>query len=448
MCCPRPISAAWNPCFWLIMLGLGASLLPGEVIAQDTSAPLDRLPLENELQEPSDARLYTSPQSILSDFFGRRRAGMVVNGLEDIVGITATGISPLFVLSVTSPSVYFLTEPDRREALIFLYQPWFFIPIILMTLVVALKDTVLTFASYLKMPLDLLGILFHLIGFLVGFRLIYHLLDIHVTGSGGPLSGIFAVVILILMFGFYTSIWVLSNVFEVLILINPFPLVDTVLRVGRIVILVVMYIACWIHPVLGGLIALPILVLSLLTFERSLRTTMLGFRLAWDVALFRKEAIKPQQTQFTVFSSFSGSLPWMTLGSLIKADKAWEFRYRRFSIGPARCIEIPGGPYSIARGSLFPGLMMHTTTGMQLIVRFPASYRGEEEELAQCFGTDEVHDFRWGTMAKSAWSTLKQFVWGRRSKPNPAHPCEETAVTNHNEILPGQEASLPHSESG
>ncbi|PQO38154.1 hypothetical protein C5Y97_08760 [Blastopirellula marina] len=433
---------------WLMILGLGACLSPSGAIAQDASPPVERVPLDDESLDSSETKLYTSPQSILSDFFGRRRAGMLVNGMEDIVGITATGISPLFVLSVTSPSVYFLTEPDRRDALIFLYQPWFFIPIILMTLMVALKDTVLTFASYLKIPLDILGILFHLIGFLVGFRLIYHLLDIHVSGSGGPLSGALAIAILVMMFAFYISIWVLSNVFEVLILINPFPFVDTVLRVGRIAILVVMYIACWIHPVLGGLIALPILLLSLLTFERSLRTTLLGFRLAWDVALFRKDPIAPEQTTFTVFSSFTGSLPWMTLGRLVKAEGTWEFQYRRFLIGPRRCIEIADGPYSIARGSLFPGLMKQTDAGPQLIVRFPASYRGEEEDLAHCFSSEEVHDFRWSTMAKSTGSFLWQLTFGRFWKRVPSHECQPEERPFQDGILPDQDTPLPTTDQG
>lgn len=448
MCCPRPTVATWKPCFWLMILGILASVPPVTLNAQDAAVPEASLPLGDSLQDQEDAKLYTSPQSILSDFFGRRRAGMVVHGLEDMVGITATGISPLFVLSVTSPTVYFLTEPDRRDALIFLYQPWFFIPIILMTLMVALKDTVLTFASYLKMPLDILGILFHLIGFVVGFRLVYHLLDIHVAGSGGPLAGFLAMAMLILMFAFYTSIWVLSNVFEVLILINPFPLVDTILRIGRVVVLVMMYAACWIHPALGGLIALPILILSLFTFERSLRTTLLGFRLAWDVAMFRRDAIEPNQTQVTVFSSFSGVLPWMTMGKLVKTVEGWEFRYRRFSIGPTRCIAIAEGPYSIARGSLFPGLMRQTDSGMQLIVRFPASYRGEEEDLANCFDSGEVHDFRWGTMAMSAWTTVRQFIFGRRknaSSPSNApaseHECQD-------EVTPDEEAALPQTNQG
>ncbi|RCS54543.1 hypothetical protein DTL42_05240 [Bremerella cremea] len=436
MCCPRLISVFWKPGFWLIVLGLGLLWPLDSAFAQATTT--NAVPPAAQSEETSDAKLYTSPQSILSDFFGRRRAGMVVNGLGDIVGITATGMSPLLVLSVTSPTVYFLTEPDRREALIFLYQPWFFIPIILMTLLVALKDTVLTFASYLKMPLDLLGILFHLIGFLVGFRLIYQLLDIHVSSSSGPLSGTLAIALLTLMFAFYTSIWVLSNVFEVLILINPFPLVDTVLRVGRVFVLVVMYAACWVHPVLGFVIALPILLVSLLTFERSLRTTLLGFRLAYDIALFRREPIEPRQTEFTVFSSFTGYLPWMTLGKLVQTTAGWEFRYRRFLIGPTRCCEIPDGPYSIARGSLFPGLMQQAGSGMQLIVRFPASYRGEEEDLAQCFGTCEVHDFRWSTFAYSFWSTLWRFTFGRFSKTPPAAENSFSASSRQDDCLADQ----------
>lgn len=410
----------WIACLLLLVAGWGLSDQLPSAAAQDALAPGDEgysAPIES-LDEDSRDKVYTSPQSILADFFGRRRAGMLVNGLEDLVGITATGLSPLMVLSIASPVVYFLTEPDRRGELIFLYQPWFFIPIILVTLLMAFKDTVLTFASYLKMPLDILGILFHLIGFLLGFRLIYHFLDINLGAEGGPLGTVLTVAIIILMFAFYTSVWVLSNVFEVMILINPFPLVDTFLRVSRICVLLVMYLACWIHPALGGLIALPILIISLITFERSLRTMLLGFRLAVDVILFRSDKVEEDATQLTAFASLGGTLPWMTLGKLIKKDDTWTFAYRRFSIGPTHHIAITPGPFVIAKGSLFPGLLTQTEKGAQLVVRFPASYRGREEALAAVFKTSEIQDFRLSTMAKSAWNTVWKSFFGRSPKPD------------------------------
>ncbi|MEW4561400.1 hypothetical protein AB1K70_02675 [Bremerella sp. JC770] len=414
-----------NPSHWIVCLLL---LLPGWALsdqiscaaAQDAVVPDHQdyeLPADS-LDDDSRDKVYTSPQSILADFFGRRRAGMLVNGLEDLVGITATGLSPLMVLSVASPAVYFLTEADRREELIFLYQPWFFIPIILVTLLMAFKDTVLTFASYLKMPLDILGILFHLIGFLLGFRLIYHFLDINLGAEGGPLGTVLSVAIIVLMFAFYTSIWVLSNVFEVMILINPFPLVDTFLRVSRICVLVVMYAACWIHPALGGIIALPILIVSLVTFERSLRTMLLGLRLAGDVILFRSDKVATDAEQLTAFSSLGGALPWMTLGKLVRKEDAWVFAYRRFSIGPTHWITVPSGPYIIAKGSLFPGLLTQTEKGAQLVVRFPASYRGQEEALAATFKTSEIQDFRLSTMARSAWNTIWCSFFRRTPKPD------------------------------
>ncbi|MBA2117326.1 hypothetical protein HOV93_45230 [Planctomycetes bacterium FF15] len=404
----------------LLAAGWGLSDYLPQACAQDAVVPVEDnySTSADPLNDDPNDKVYTSPQSILADFFGKRRAGIVVNGLEDLVGITATGLSPLMVLSIASPAVYLLTETDRREELIFLYQPWFFIPIILVTLLMAFKDTVLTFASYLKMPLDILGILFHLIGFLLGFRLVYHFLDINLGAEGGPLGTILTIGIIILMFAFYTSVWVLSNVFEVLILINPFPLVDTFLRVSRIGVLLFMYAACWIHPALGGMIAIPILIVSLLTFERSLRTTLLGFRLAGDVILFRSDKVEQDRDRLTTFASIGGSLPWMTLGKLVKKDETWTFAYRRFSIGPTHSIAIAPGPYVIAKGSLFPGLLTQTYKGTQLIVRFPASYRGREEALATVFKTSEIQDFRLSTMAKTAWNTIWRSFFRRSPKPD------------------------------
>ncbi|GAA4438694.1 hypothetical protein [Bremerella cremea] len=432
----------------IITLLLFASLLllsdwlpagsPTIAFAQDIPASAEDF---SDAELEGEPKLYTSPQSILSDFFGRRRAGMVVNGLEDIVGVTATGLSPLLVLSIASPVVYFMTDPAQRDSLIFLYQPWFFIPVILITLLMMFKDTVLTFASYLKLPLDILGVLFHLLGFLVGFRLIYHLLDVNLGGQSGPMGTILAFGLVALMFAFYTSVWVMSNVFEVLILINPFPLVDTVLRIGRIGVLLCMYLACWIHPALGGLIAVPILILSLITFERSFRTTILGFRLIGDVFLFRSDKIDENRKKFTTFISLGGPLPWLTLGSISHGDNGWQFSYRFLLIGPSRTIVLPPGPYAIAQGSLFPGLLRVTENGTQLILRFPASYRGQEAALAQRFGCEDIHDFRWGTLTRSMGGSIWRGIFGKGKQPTEATPTAETPAE------PAKETSLAEAVS-
>jgi len=377
-----------------------------------------------------NSHLYTSPQGILADFFGRRRSGLLVHGLEDLVGITATGISPLFVLSVSAPAVYFLTEPDARAELIFLYQPWFFIPIILAALLVAFKDTVLTFASYAKIPLDVLGVIFHVLGFLIGFRLIYHLLDIQVSAESGAGGQALKFALLALMLAFYCSVWLLSNFFEVLILINPFPFVDTVLRVGRILFLLAMYVACWIHPALGAAMAVPILIVSLLMFEKTLRAMLMGLRIAYDLVLWRRDQIEDLDSGITVLSFFGGGLPWLALGKLVQRDGVWNFRFRRYSIGPHKHIPLPQQNFAVGAGSMFPVLVAEgANNGERVVLRFPSSLRGQEEKLAQLFDCNAVDDMRWSTTINSGWAWVKGRFASEESTANSDPPLDGAQST-------------------
>ncbi|MEX0792342.1 MAG: hypothetical protein WD045_04365, partial [Pirellulaceae bacterium] len=194
---------------------------PLEPIAEDVAT------VEGERREAEAARIYTSPQALLSEFIGKRRSGLLLQGMDQVVGVTATGLSPIMVVSFTGPVVYGLTAADERAHLLFLYQPWFFIPAILITVLVLLKDTILTFAGYLKLPLDILGIIFHAMGFLLGFPLIYQLLNVPRGPGEAEGMGLWGVTILVLMYLFYVSTWALSNAFEILILLSPIPLVDT-----------------------------------------------------------------------------------------------------------------------------------------------------------------------------------------------------------------------------
>jgi len=388
--------------------------LVGLLIGACLSFPVTGLGEDVHLEFDPDgtSKVYSSPQSILSDFFGRRRSGLLVSGMEDLVGITATGISPMLVLSVTAPVVYVASEPEARGELMFLYQPWFFIPIILLTLLVLFKDTVLTFASYLKKPLDVLGILFNIVGFLLGFRLIYHLLDIQIGTETSAAGNLFNILILVGMLLFYCSIWLMSNFFEVLILINPFPTVDTLLRVGKISLLISMYIACWIHPALGAMLALPVLLVSIFMFERTLRTSLLGVRLIYDLALFRKDEITAE-TPLTAFSAFASGLPWLAQGRVTQEKDRSCFQFRRYSIGPRKSIPLPSGQYSIGKGSLFPMLVVEIDGKCSSILRFPASYRGQEEALAERFDASEIHDWRWSQQANSAWQWFYGLLFDR-----------------------------------
>ncbi|PHS02865.1 MAG: hypothetical protein COA78_20200 [Blastopirellula sp.] len=385
-------------------------LLAGGAAAQDT------VPLEfSDDTELEQTPVYSSPKSVLSGFFGKRRAGVLVNGMEDMVGVTATGLSPLAVLSVTGPVVYFMTEVDDREELIFFYQPWFWSILIVITTLVLLKDTLLTWAGWLKTPLNILAAMFHFAGFLLGFRYLYHILTSS-GASGDESHWMYGTLVIGVMFLFYISVWILGNCVEVLIIISPFPFVDLILKAFRIFLILCMYVLCWIHPLLALLIAIPIILVSLFTFERSLRIFWLGIRLSIDLALMRKQEVDAADQRITAFSIAGGNgLPWFTLGHLTRSEGEWWFVVRRFIIGPKRRYEIELTQAAIARGNLFPSLADTSEETPTVIVRLMPCYRGQEEQLAQVFESNEVIDLSISRSLAAAWAWLRG-LWQRRKR--------------------------------
>lgn len=353
--------------------------------------------------------IYTSPTHVLSQYFGRRRSGLLTSGMENVVGVTATGLSPLMVLSVTGPAIYFMTDSADRDELYFFYQPWFWIITGICSLIVLFKDTILTFASYLKTPLNILGSLFHFVGFLFGFRLIIYLVGADLGDDPSLAEKILTYSTMVVMLGFYASIWIFGNLVEVIILLSPFPLVDTTLRFLRIGMVLVMYALCWIHPALGLMFALPILIISALTMNRSLQALKLSTRIAWDLVAWRRYPLTPQTESLAAFTVVSlPRTPWFTLGMLVKKENAWHFRYRRFLIGPRVDILVDLANLQIAKGTLSSLAVQKTEQGSRVLLRFPPGYRGQEETLAQILGGETAD---WSAMTKM------RVLWNNRRWP-------------------------------
>ncbi|TWT30072.1 hypothetical protein [Blastopirellula retiformator] len=368
--------------------------------------------------------IYSSPTHVLSQYFGRRRSGLLTSGMENVVGVTATGLSPLMVLSVTGPVVYFMTESDQRGELFFFYQPWFWIITGICSLIVLFKDTILTFASYLKTPLNILGAVFNFVGFLFGLRLIIYLLGADLGTDPTLTEKLLTYLTIVVMLGFYAAIWIFGNLVEVIILLSPFPLVDTALRCLRIGVVLVMYLLCWIHPALGLMFALPILIIAALTMNRSLQALKLSVRIMWDLVAWRRYPLTLETTRLSAFTMISlPRTPWFTLGQLIKKENGWHFCYRRFLLGPRVDTLVELGDLQIAKGTLASLAARKTESGSQVILRFPPGYRGQEETLAEILGGETV-DWSALTKIRDMWKNRRWPFFGRAVKAK-VENCDE-----------------------
>ncbi|MEX2358215.1 MAG: hypothetical protein WEE51_07775, partial [Pirellulaceae bacterium] len=209
----------------------------------------------------------------------------------------------------------------------------------------------------------------------------------------------------------------------------PIPLVDTVLRIGRGGIIIGMYLLCWIHPVLGFLVAVPIVILSLVLFERTLRLTWLGGRVCWDLVSGRRQAVSAETDHLMAFTGLLASgPPIFTLGQVVRRDGDLEFRARRLVVGPWKYYPLASKGLAVAKGTLYPAIVQEDGQRHRLLLRLLPAYRGEETWLGQWLGTEKTLDRTWGSSARLGWRAI-QALWNR-SEDNPPtnapHPSGDT----------------------
>lgn len=355
----------------------------------------------------------------------------------DLSLATLTGKSPWLAMGVGGAVEYINTPDERKDQVGFFARPWVWGSMLVLVVLVAFKDTVLTVFSQLKLPLDALAEALHAAGAV--FALVYLgsaafggdpdpqlqvLSDTDITATAPSPTADFTllgkVVLWVLMCGVHLTVWVVFNTVEVAILLNPIPFVDTVLKAGRTLLVGIISVAATIHPIFGFVLALPVIICCVLLFPFALRFAVAGWVFTADV-LKRLFGVKPKPgapVRAFVGLGFPG-VPVGVYGTVDRGRTGPEFFYRRWFILWRVRVPLPWERVAVAAGVL--PRVVETTTGATWL-RFPPRYRGMEQDLVLAIGLGDVVRKPVGESVGKWWRRVRDRI--TRKRPVPAGPTE------------------------
>jgi hypothetical protein len=356
--------------------------------------------------------------------------------------ITSTAISPLLGVCAIGAWQYYHTPKEQRDQLPLIQKPKFWIPIIILLVLIFIKDTFGGFAPLIKKPLDAAEVLFvnhaalvlvafpfvlnqvsRVMGFTSWRGLFSYLLSGPVVYAATPeTSGMHhavsvATALLYTVVGVVVTfvVWLVGHAFDVLAMISPFPFLDFLLKAVRNCIFAVLAITALFSPRLGLLLALCVIAVSVLVFGWALRMAFFGIVFAWGllrVLLMEAREKVARGDRVRAFTARAGKLPRRTYGYLSLADDGTLlFCYRRLLLGPQNTVKIGrSGSFSVAQGVFFPTVIepIESTGKHHVTFRLLPTYRGAEESIRSCLALAQVRDLRWTKGIRAFWKFVTE----------------------------------------
>jgi len=356
--------------------------------------------------------------------------------------VTSTAISPLVGVCVMGAWQYYHTPQTRRTQLPLIQKPKFWIPVMLLLILIFIKDTFGGFAPLIKKPLDAAEVLFvnHASLVLIAFPVVLNQVA-RVMGSQS-LRGLFARVVsepvvyaataqmrgihhafnvattvLYTIVGLVVTcvVWLVGHSFDVLALISPFPFLDFLLKVVRNTIFAVLVITSLISPHLGLLLCLGVVVFSFLIFGWALRTAVFGTVFAWEllrVLLFHAQHKPNSGESVSAFSTGMSKVPRRTYGRLHAGqDGTLLFGYRRLLVGPEKKVLVGNASsFEVGQGVFFPSVIepIESAAKHRVVFRLLPTYCGAEEAVRACLKLAQVRDARFTKGIRSFWKFVTE----------------------------------------
>src|SRR6516225_7867812 len=200
--------------------------------------------------------------------------------------VTSTAISPLVGVCVLGIWTYYRTPRAQRDHLPLIQKPKFWIPVLLLLVLIFIKDTFGGFAPLIKKPLDAIEVLFvnHAALVLVAFPIVLeqvarvmgfqsikglfaymlsgpavYAATVDTAGMHHAFSVATAIFYTVIGFAVTCVVWLVGHAFDVLAMVSPFPFLDFLLKAARNGIFAVLAITAIISPQLGVLLSLGII---------------------------------------------------------------------------------------------------------------------------------------------------------------------------------------------
>jgi len=357
--------------------------------------------------------------------------------------ITSTAISPLVGVCVIGMWQYYRTPPELRDQLPMIQKPKFWIPILVLLVLIFIKDTFGGFAPLIKKPLDAVEVLFlnHAALVLIVFPVVLEQVarvmglpslrglfaaalsePIVYAATAAQTSGVHhalsvATALLYTVAGLVITfvVWLVGHSFDVLAMISPFPFLDLLLKTIRNIIFAVLAVTAVLSPNLGLLLCLCLILFSFLIFGWALRTAVFGTVFAWgllEVLLFNTQRAPRPGEGVAAFSTRVRKLPRRTYGRLYPGpDGTLLFGYRRLLVGPKNNVVVgKASSFEVGQGVFFPSVIepIESTGKHRVVFRLLPTHRGAEESVRGCLGLEKVRDVRFTKGIRAFWTFITE----------------------------------------
>ncbi|WNG28428.1 hypothetical protein F0U62_33825 [Cystobacter fuscus] len=358
---------------------------------------------------------------------------------RQLTKLTGVAMSPLLGMGLLGASTYLQEPSDRRASLPWHLQPWAWGPALLLVLCVALKDSLLALPglSVLKKPLDAAEVLENKVSGAVAMPVVAKsaaaalalplagamtgaaqlvLPSAHAAGPAGAAFGGTATVALygvglVLAAGAFTLVWLTSHAVNVLVLLSPFALLGTALKLARLVLLGFPMLCAALSPTLGLLVCAAYLALAWWLAGRCFRLLVFGWVFSLDFLLLRWRRQKVDGPAVRAFAAELEGVPVRTYGALRRTEAgAVDFTYRPWLLLPARTVRVAPSVVGLEmeKGLLSPEVVrVDPSRQVRALVRLPPRYRKLEADVAGAFGGLPVRETALVRGLVGVWRWLK-----------------------------------------
>ena len=352
---------------------------------------------------------------------------------------TGLAISPLLVLTWKGAHRYWQHWREPSEdlgALPWYAQRVFWIPALVLILLVLFKEAILGRVIALKKPLDELELVENMASGLlacpVAVQALTRLLEpaaaravawaahfawpvaeaASSAGAGaGDATGPGALVwVLAATGGFilFATVWMASQAVNVLLLLSPLGIIDNLVKLGRLLLLALVVVLVRFVPAVGIAVCGLVVLAALAVAGWSFRLMVFGAVFSRDVLLGRSGA--PADDGVWAFASHGmRAVPPRSYGILRRQPAGLELTYRRWLVLPARTVRVSPEHVEVAAALLGPVVVRVKDPGpyetLEQLFRLPPRYRGAEAKVAASLGSLRVRDVALlkGFKAVRAW---------------------------------------------
>lgn len=358
--------------------------------------------------------------------------------------ITGVAISPLLGVGAVGAYRYWQAAPADRPNLVWFAQPWFFLSALFLVAIVCLKDLLGTATPLvLKKPFDMAEMIENKISGLVAAGAFVPLVisvfpDAPGTQPGAQWSALGMAAIdpaavgnaLLVPFAIlaFLLVWMASHTIHVLILLSPFPVVDTALKTFRILVLSLVAGLSFANPYAGAILCGVIVIVSYFIAGWSYRLTTFGTVCVWDFFTLSHRRFQPAPDANWMFTARNmQGVPVRTYGRLARQGDKLVLLYRPWLLLKQRHLDLPPGTYCVGRGLFYPEITQVGGERPVAALLLPPRYRTHEQAVARLYGLSGVMDvgLRRGFKAALDWV---RFALRKTSAPPPATTPTERAT--------------------